>query len=247
MVAEVACGVLAHGLKNADDVQVLALVASGQDGAAVDINGGHIGAQHAHHAAGHVFVAAADHHHAVHPLALHTGLNAVRNHLAAHQAVFHALGAHGHAVRDGGRAKHLGVAARFFNAGNGRVGQLLQAAVAWRDGAVAVGHTDHGLFEVRLLVAHGVVHRPVGRAGLAFGNVGAAVVDGLDGDDFFGHGLWGMGCGQKEILRPGAGALARGVSSTQFCGMPLVQCAASQAATAQETSAWSSQKTFFGP
>ena len=164
MVAQIARRVLAHGFKHADDVEVLALVAPRQDGAAVDVNGWHIGTQHAHHAAGHVFVAAADHHHAVHPLALHAGLDAVRDHLAADQAVFHAFGAHGHAVRNGGRAKHLGVAAGFFNAVNGCVRQLLQAAVAGCDGAVAVGHADHGFFEVRLFVAHGVVHGPVGRA-----------------------------------------------------------------------------------
>src|SRR5256885_7440913 len=33
---------------------------AGQDGAAVDVDGRHIGAQHAHHAARHVLVAAAD-------------------------------------------------------------------------------------------------------------------------------------------------------------------------------------------
>ena len=75
-------GVLAHGLEHADDVQVLALVVARQDGAAIDVDRRHVGAQHAHHAAGHVLVAAADHDHAVHPLALHAGLDAVGDHLA---------------------------------------------------------------------------------------------------------------------------------------------------------------------
>jgi hypothetical protein len=141
-------GVLAHGLEHADDVQVLALVLARQDGAAVDVDRRHVGAQHAHQAAGHVLVAAADHQHAVHPLALHAGLDAVGDHFAAHQRVLHAFGAHGHAVGDGRRAEDLRIAAGFLDAGDRRVGQLLQAAVAGRDGAVAVGHADHRLLEV---------------------------------------------------------------------------------------------------
>src|SRR5690606_26668047 len=100
-VADLAGRVLAHGLEHADDVEVFAFPAARQDGAAVDVDGGHVGAQHAHQAAGHVLVAAADDDHAVHPLALHAGLDAVGDDLAAHQRVLHALGAHGHAVGDG--------------------------------------------------------------------------------------------------------------------------------------------------
>ncbi len=194
-VAEFAGGVFAHGFKHADDVEVFALVVAGQDGAAVHINGGHVGAQHAHEAAGHVFVAATDDQNAVHPLALHAGFDAVRNHLAADQRVLHAFGAHGHAVGDGGGAENLGVAACGFDARHRRVGEFLQAAVARRDGAVAVGHADHGLAKVAFLVAHAVVHGAVGRAGFAFGDVGAAAVDRLDRNDFVvGHGVlcgWG--------------------------------------------------------
>ena len=162
---------------------------AGQNRAAVDINGRHIGAQHAHQAAGHVLVAAANDHHAVHPLALYAGFDAVGNHLAADQRVLHALGAHGHAVRDGGGTKHLGVATSLFNAGNRRVGQFLQAGVARRDGAVAIGHADHRFFEVVGLIAHGVVHGPVGRARLALGDVAAARIGWAQGDNFgFAHG-----------------------------------------------------------
>jgi hypothetical protein len=75
---------------------------------------------------GHVLVAAAHDHHAVHPLALHAGLDAVGDHLAADQRVLHALGAHRHAVGDGGRAEDLRVAAGFLDAAHGGVGQLLQ-------------------------------------------------------------------------------------------------------------------------
>ena len=192
-VAQIAGCVLAHGFEDADDIEILALVATRQDGAAVDVNCRYVSAQHAHQAAGHVFVAAADDHHAVHPLALHAGLDAVGNHFAADQRVLHAFGAHGHAVRDGGRAKHLGIAAGLLNAGDGRVGQLLQAAVAGGNRAVSVGHADHGFLEIRLFIAHGVVHGPVRRAGLALGDIGAAAVDGQDGDGFVGHGASPIG------------------------------------------------------
>src|SRR5690606_20796730 len=87
LVADLARGVLAHGLEHAHDVQVAAVQAAGLYGASVHIDAGHVGAQHAHHAAGHVLVAAAYDHAAVHPLALHAGLDTVGDDLAAYQAV----------------------------------------------------------------------------------------------------------------------------------------------------------------
>ncbi|MNT80479.1 hypothetical protein D3C72_2199410 [compost metagenome] len=45
---------------------------------------------------------------------------------------------------------------------------------------MAVGDADHRLLEVAFLVAHGVEHRAVGGAALAFGDVRAAAID-LDG------------------------------------------------------------------
>ena len=205
-VTHLAGGVLAHGFKHAHDVQVLTLVVAGQDGAAIDVNGRHVRTQHAHQATWHVLVAAAHDQHAIHPLAAHTGLNAVTNDLAADQAVFHAFGAHGHAVRNGGRAEHLRIATRLFNAFDGRVGQLLQSAVARGDGAVAIGHAHHGLDEISLLIAHGVVHRAVGRTGLALRDVGAAAVDGLDRDDFavgHGGGSWWVVVGGLHVAEQG--------------------------------------------
>ena len=171
-VAHLARSVFAHGFKHADDVQVFALIAARQNGAAINVNGRDIGAQHAHQAAGHVLVATAHHQHAVHPLALDAGFHAVGDHLAGHQRVLHALGAHGHAIADGRCAKHLGVAACFQNPGNGRIGKLLQARITGRDGAVPIGYAHHGFAKVTFFVAHAVVHGPVGRAGLAFGDVG---------------------------------------------------------------------------
>ena len=191
-IAQATGGVFAHSLKHADDVQVTALVVPRQDGAAVNIDGRHIGAQHAHQSSGHVFVTATDHHHAVHPLALDAGLDAVRDHFPADQRVLHALGPHGHAVRDGGCTKHLSVATGLFNAGNRGISQLLQARIAGCDGAVAVGHADHGFFEVVGFIAHGVVHGSIRRARLALCDVFAARVDGMHRDNFgIAHGCRG--------------------------------------------------------
>ncbi len=191
-IAHATGGVFTDGLEHADDIQVFSLVMARQYGAAVHIDGRYIGAQHAHQAAGHVLVTPAQHQHAVHPLALDTGFDAVCNHFAADQAVFHALGAHGHAVRDGRCAKNLRIAPGLFNAGNSRIGQLLQAAVTRRNRAVAIGNADHGFLEVAFGVAHAVVHRTIRRARLAFGDVLAARVH----DDGFGvHGSKPCGIG----------------------------------------------------
>ena len=154
------------------------MIVARQNGAAIHINGGHIGAQHAHQTAGHVFVAASYHHHTIHPLTLHAGFNAVADNFAADQAVLHAFGPHGHAVADGGGAKHLGIASGFQNSGNGRIRQFLQSRIARCDRAVTIGHTHHGFAKVTIFVAHAVVHGPVGRAGLAFGDVGGAELAG---------------------------------------------------------------------
>src|SRR5690606_34289202 len=84
-IIQPASGMFAHGLKNADDVEILAIQPPRHDGAAVYVDGRDIGSQDAHHAAGHVLVAATDHQYTVHPLALHTGFHAVGNDLARHQ------------------------------------------------------------------------------------------------------------------------------------------------------------------
>ena len=178
-----------HSFKHAHDVEVLAFVAARQDRAAVHVDRGHIGAQHAHQAARHIFVATTHHHHAIHPLALHAGLNAIADDFAAHQRILHAFGAHGHAVRNRGRTEHLRIAARFNDAFNGSISQLLQAGVARRDRAVAIGHADHRLAEIRLFVAHAVIHGAIRGAAFAFGDVGRAQLlwHGEDGDGFRCH------------------------------------------------------------
>ena len=170
-LAHVARSELAHGFEHANDVEVLAFVAARQNRSAVDINGWHIGPQHAHHAAGHVFVAAPDHQNTVHPLTADAGFNAIGNHFTRHQAVLHALGTHGHAIGNRGGAKNLCVAARCFDASHRCVGQFLQTGVARCDGGVPVGDANHGLFEIARFVTEGVVHRAVWSASDPFGDV----------------------------------------------------------------------------
>ncbi|MGC4115218.1 MAG: hypothetical protein QM765_11540 [Myxococcales bacterium] len=70
-----------------------------------------------------------------------------------------------------GVPKICGLRAGGLDAVDRRVGQLLQAGVARRDRGVAVGDADHRLAEVPSCVAHRVIHRAVGRAGDAFGDV----------------------------------------------------------------------------
>ena len=61
---------------------------------------------------------------------------------------------------------------------------------------MAVGYADHGFFEVCFFVAHGVVHRAVGRTRLTFGDVFGAGVqnDGEDGFGFHGGLFVSWGC-----------------------------------------------------
>ena len=102
--------VFADGFEHRYDGQVLALVVAGLDGAAIHVDAGHIHARERHHAAGHVLVASADDHHAIHPLPLRGGLDAVGDDLARHQRILHSFGAHGHAIGNRRRAEHLGLA-----------------------------------------------------------------------------------------------------------------------------------------
>ena len=91
--------------------------------------------------------------------------------------VLHALCAHGHAVGDGRRTKNLGIATSLLNACNGCVRELLQTTVTWGDGAVTIGHTNHGLGKIALLVTHRVIHGAIGGSGFSLGDLGGAAID----------------------------------------------------------------------
>ena len=111
-VAELPRGVLPHGLEHRHDVDGLVAPRARQDRAAVDEHRRAIEPRHRHHAARHVLVAAADRHEAVEPLGADHGLDRVGDHLARHERVLHALGAHRDAVGHGDGVEDHGLAAR---------------------------------------------------------------------------------------------------------------------------------------
>ena len=140
----------ADRLERADDRQVLALPAARLDRAAVDVDAGHVHPRDRHHAARHVLVAAADHQHAVHPLAVDRGLDAVGDHFARDQRILHAFGAHADAVGDRRHAEDLRHRARFAQRDMARVGERLEPGVARIHRRVAVRDADDRLVEVGL-------------------------------------------------------------------------------------------------
>ncbi len=108
LLVELAGLVLADGLEDGDDVDVVAVGSdAGQDAAAVDEDAGDVEAGHGHDAAGHVLVAAADGKDAVVVHAAGDDLDAVGDDLARYQAVAHALVAHHDAVGGGRSAEDL--------------------------------------------------------------------------------------------------------------------------------------------
>ena len=101
-------------------------------------------------AAGHVLVAAANHQHAVHPLAptqvsTQSAITSRLTRLYFMPSVPMAMPS-----LMVGVPKIWALPPASSYAGHRRVGQLFAAAVARRDGAVAVGHADHGLVEIGL-------------------------------------------------------------------------------------------------
>ncbi len=150
------------------------------DRAAIDIDRRHIGAEDTDHAARHVLVAAAEHEHAVHPLSLHRGFDAVGDDLAGHKRIFHAFGAHRHAVGNRRRAEDLRICTGSLDGSDSGVGQRLQPGIAGRDRRMTVGNADHRLVEIGFLVAERIIHRPVGGSRDTLRYVFRALVAGHD-------------------------------------------------------------------
>ena len=102
-IVDLVVGAGADRFEDGNDVQFFVFVAAGHNRAAVNKHRRTVQSRHGHHAAGHVFVAAADRDDAVEALATDHGFNRVGNHFAGHQRIFHAFGAHRNAVgnRDG--------------------------------------------------------------------------------------------------------------------------------------------------
>ncbi len=165
-VGDFLVGMRAHGFKHRHDVEraLSGGEAAGQDGAAVNEDGGAVHPRHGHDAGGHVLVAAADGHKAIHALAADDRFDGVGNHLARDERVFHPLGAHRDAVGDRDGVKYDGLAAGGIGPGLRFDGQFVDVHVARGDIAPGRGDADEGLGEILLLEADGIQHGATRRA-----------------------------------------------------------------------------------
>ena len=163
-VGDFAAGVLADGFEDRDDVDVAAVMAAWFDGAAVDEDAGAVETGHGHDAGGHVFVAAADGDEPVEHFASGDGFDGIGDDFAGDEAVFHAFGAHGDAVRDGDGVEDDAFTAGRVDAFGGFEGELIDVDVAGSDLAPCAGDADLAFFEVCAFEADGVEHGAGGGA-----------------------------------------------------------------------------------
>ena len=169
-LVDLVCRVLPHRFECADDGQVATFVVTGLDGAAIDEYGRDVQTRHGDHRARHILVAAADGEHTVHALAVAYRLDRIGDHLARHQRIFHAFGAHRDAVRNRDRAEQLRHRAGLFQGSFSAQRQCPDAHVAGCDGAVGIRNTDDGLIEIPVAKAHRAQQGTVGRALHALGD-----------------------------------------------------------------------------
>jgi len=165
-VGDFVIGVRADGLEDRDDVELAGVAgdAAGQNGAAINKDRGAVQAGDGDHGAGHVFIAAADGHKAIHAGATHDGLDGVGDDFAGDEGIFHSLGAHGNAVGNGDGIENDGFATRSIRPGLGFTGELVNVHVAGRDITPGGGDPDEGFFEILGLESHGIQHGARGGA-----------------------------------------------------------------------------------
>ena len=166
-----------HRLESAHHGQIFAIQMAGLDRAAINKDRGDIQARDGHHRAGHVFVAAADGHQAIHLRRAANRFDRIRNHLARDQGILHPLRAHGDAVAHRDGAENLRHGSRFVQRMHGAFRQIIEPGVARSDGAVAVGYGDDRLIEIAVAEAHCAQHRAIGSPFEAFGNEPASSVE----------------------------------------------------------------------
>jgi hypothetical protein len=141
----------ADALEHRHEVHRLGEETAGEDGAAVDEDGGTVQARDGHEAAGHVLVTAADGHEAVEHLAAHHGLDRVGDNLARDERIFHSLGAHGNAIGNGDGVEDESLAAGFGHAFRRRFRELVDVDVAGGDLTPGGGDADLRFLEVTAL------------------------------------------------------------------------------------------------
>ncbi len=177
-LAHLAGAVGADGFERRHDSQGRTLPVTGLDGAAVAEHRRIIHAQHRHHGARHVLVAAAHHQYTIHELRLHRRLDGIGDHLTGRQREFHALGAHGDAIGHGGEAEQLRHRARLPQGLLGARRQWSQPGIAGVHRGVTVGNPDDRLLEIRISEADRAQHGTIGRARDAMGDDATTAVAG---------------------------------------------------------------------
>ena len=162
----------------------LALVDARIDRAVVESESRDVEARHRHRRARHRLVAAHQTDQAVEQVAAADELDRIRDHLAADERGFHALRAHGHAVRDGDRVELHRCAAGGTDALLDVFRQTSLVVVAGHGLDPRRGNADERLGEVLVRETDRLEHGPGGRSiravgqsgGVALGRVGRPVV-----------------------------------------------------------------------
>ena len=173
-------GNLAHGVKEAVEVGLLAVAAAaGEHGAAGDQHGGDVQAARGDEHAGDDLVAAGDEDHGVKLVALDGTLDGVRNHLSAGERVAHALVVHGDAVADADGVYLQRSAAGHADAGLNGLGDLVQVGVAGND--LVLGRDNRHKWALEFLVG-----KAVGLEQASVWSAGQAPLDGI-ASKFHGH------------------------------------------------------------
>ena len=162
LVGELVIGVCANGFEHRHDIQLATVPgnAARQNGATVHKDARAIHARHGHHAGRHVLVATANSHEAIHAFATDDRLNGIRNHLATHERILHALRSHGNAIGDSDGVEDNRLAASLVGATLGLLREQINVHIA--RGHIAPGgcHADNRFAEIAGLKASGVEHCP---------------------------------------------------------------------------------------
>ena len=160
--------VRADGFKHGNDVELALLWiagdAAGQNRSAINEHGGTIHPRDGDERAGHVFIATADGHEAIHARAADDGFNRVGDDFARDERIFHAFAAHRDAVGDGDGVEDNRLAAGGVRALLGFERELVNVHVARRDVAPRRGDADDGLGKIFLRETDGIKHGARGGA-----------------------------------------------------------------------------------
>ncbi len=142
----------AERLEHARETGFCAGNASRQHGTAADKNRGDIQTRRRHQQTGHVLVAVGHHDQRVERVRDRHRLGGVRDQVARHERILHALVSHGDTVADGDRGKYDGVAARHRHARLDGVDDLVDVHVTGHDLIVGADNADQRL--LKLLLGH---------------------------------------------------------------------------------------------